>query len=790
VEKRLAGLFREWPIWALILLGAIYFAEPLFFGQTFYYRDLYSHFLPVKKAFVTLVGGGNWPLWNPYIHGGEPFLSNPNNTALYPSNLLYLALPLLTAFNLDIVLHLILGSVFAYLLARAVGLDRLPAFVAAVIYGYCGYTLSLGNLLNRLLAMPYVPLITLLWHQFLLRRQRWYFALAVLAGVCQMLPGAPETVLLTLVFVFGWSLFYPYPVTTVRERVSRFAMLALLIGGLAAAQILPALEMTHESSRASTHPGGDLGAWSLHGKRALETVLPGFSGRTDALAATDYWGAPNEDQGFPLILSIYFGLLAIVLSFCAALSPFGDDTQHVRFRRFLLVFMLGSFVLSFGRFLPGFVSAVSSVPVLSSLRYPIKFMAGAVLPVALLCGIALQSVERSLRPSWASSRKAAWALSTITAALIGLTVMQLAAAGFGEWFQQFFFTTSRPQIAEGLRRSMLHAGGIWAAAVLVLFHRRLRPSAWQPWVLAGIIVIDLLAAGRAVNTYAPRGFFTDEPELAGIIGKEIGNGRLYRVPKSTGVALNAPANDVMYQYRWNLEVLNGYVAPLYGIPIVFHEDLDRMSARRIANLTQLVSAVPWDKRIPLLSAGGASLILTDESLSIGGVTPVAKVSTASNTPFYLYRNEAAASAVTLVHSWRSATKDEDELTAMMSPGFDPKTEVVIRGPAPSAPPSGCGGGADAIQTIADSGSSRTYRVSSPCDGYLVFSEPHYEGWDVFVDGEHRPLVRSNFAFSSVFLPAGEHTVRWRYRPRSLPAGLAITAISALLLIVVSRRLRR
>ena len=54
--------------------------------------------------------------------------------------------------------------------------------------------------------------------------------------------------------------------------------------------------------------------------------------------------------------------------------------------------------------------------------------------------------------------------------------------------------------------------------------------------------------------------------MAGIITKEIGRGRLYRVQKSTGVALNAPANDVMYQYRWNLEVLNGYVAPLYGIP--------------------------------------------------------------------------------------------------------------------------------------------------------------------------------------------------------------------------------
>lgn len=783
------GARSEWPLGILILLGVMYFAEPLLLGQTFYYRDLYSHFLPVKQTLISLISGGDWPLWNPYIHGGAPFLSNPNNTVFYPSNILYLVLPLLTAFNLDIGLHLILCSVFAYLLARAVGLARLSAFVAAVIYGYCGYTLSLGNLLNRLLAMPYVPLIALLWHLFLLRGQRRYFVLAVVAGVFQMLAGAPETFLVSLAFVFCWSLCFPYTRTRALGRVGRFAMLVVLIGGISSLQVLPALEMGRESSRAASGKTGDLSTWSLHPKRAPEAIVPGFSGRTDALGAADYWGSPNEDQGFPLILSIYFGLLPIVLAFCGALAPSEKRQELVLFRRFLLVFMLISVVLSFGRFLPGFIAAVTAVPVLSWFRYPIKFMTGAVLPLSLLAGVCFQFLNRSDSTDRDSSSRILWAITTMTAALVGFAAVYLASPSFRTGFQRFFFAASRPDIEAGVRHGLLHAGGICFAAALVLFHRRLRPSAWQPWVFAGIITIDLLAAGRSVNTYAPREFFTREPELAEVIRREIGTGRLYRVPKSEGVSLNAPTNDVIYQYRWNLDVLNGYVAPLYGVPIVYHDDLDRMAASHVRNMSRVVSGIPWEKRIPFLSAGGANLILTDENLSVEGLVPVVKVSTASNTPFYLYRNKTAADPVTLVHSWKSVSTEDEALGEMLSPGFDPRSQVVLLRTASPPPASPCGSD-DQIVTLKALASSSTYRVTSGCDGYLVFAEPLYRGCKVRVDGKERQLIRSNLAFFAVFMEAGEHTVERRYRPRSLTLGLAISMASCVLLVVVAMRMSR
>ncbi|MEJ7653112.1 MAG: hypothetical protein WKH64_07120 [Chloroflexia bacterium] len=47
-------------------------------------------------------------------------------------------------------------------------------------------------------------------------------------------------------------------------------------------------------------------------------------------------------------------------------------------------------------------------------------------------------------------------------------------------------------------------------------------------------------------------------------------------------------------------------------------------------------------------------------------------------------------------------------------------------------------------------------------GLVVFSELDYPAWKVQVDGVSRPVVRVNGGLRAVVVPAGEHTVVWRY----------------------------
>jgi uncharacterized membrane protein YfhO len=63
-------------------------------------------------------------------------------------------------------------------------------------------------------------------------------------------------------------------------------------------------------------------------------------------------------------------------------------------------------------------------------------------------------------------------------------------------------------------------------------------------------------------------------------------------------------------------------------------------------------------------------------------------------------------------------------------------------------------------------------TSTSAPGYLVLSEVYYPGWKVEVDGRPAGLKRANYAFRAVFLPSGEHHVRFHFQSRSGQLGMA------------------
>jgi hypothetical protein len=64
-------------------------------------------------------------------------------------------------------------------------------------------------------------------------------------------------------------------------------------------------------------------------------------------------------------------------------------------------------------------------------------------------------------------------------------------------------------------------------------------------------------------------------------------------------------------------------------------------------------------------------------------------------------------------------------------------------------------------------------------GRLVLADPPYPGWSVTIDGHAAPARDQNGLFRAVDLPAGRHTVEWRFEPRSVKLGLGITLLALL-----------
>ncbi|MCP4373417.1 MAG: YfhO family protein [Deltaproteobacteria bacterium] len=829
----LKAIIKEKEFWILVFLGILYFHRPLFLGETFFFRDLYRLFLTRQQFFANSIHAGEFPLWNPYLHGGLPYMGNIINSALYPFTLLYLVFPLIKAFNLNIVLHVILCAVSAYLFSRIIGLRPISSLIAGVVYGFCGYTLSLVNLLAAFFNMPYLPLLFLFWHLFLLEGKRKWFLMSILAGVFQALTGTPSINAISMLSLLGWSLFYPYPHRSILRRILLWLFLGIFIVGIALLQIVPMTEMLAHSFRLKLSYTV-FSSWSLHPKRLPELIFPGFLGYVDTLPWTvHYWGGNLVDDWNPLILSIYFGSISLVLAFIGGIRRRKDRVFPFRIRIFLLALFMISLFFTFGRFLPFFHLVYHYVPFITFFRYPIKCLIAGIFPLALLTGytseihfsqksLSLQHSQDSKIPEqhnvfWVPSSKmlaAFWGIATI---LLAITTMFWLSNDFANNFQEFFFKQSGAEVARhSLKFSFLHAFSIWLLVTLLYQYRRLKRRAWQHWLLACILIIDLFAAGKRVNPTAPEQLFTDVPPVVWIVRQEISDGRLFRTKDPSNLVLwvpdnilHIPRNRIVWGYRWNIETLHSRLASRYNIPVIFHSDPDRFSTVHLKKFKTLITNSSWEQRISLLSASNVTLILTHHKLQIPGIQRIAEIPNWSNIPLYLYKNTMTAARVEFVTDCKMINSDREAMESMLLPKYDPRHTVILHPPENQNFLSffsmkqtqknftACGGLTPVYNAGSNTSQCETHItrshsniqssllvVSNTCDGYLVFSEPFYPGWHVNVDGKPAPILRANVAFSTIFLPAGKHEVKRFYRPTSvILGGIGSLCFFSLLLLI-------
>ncbi|MFI5267270.1 MAG: YfhO family protein [Chloroflexota bacterium] len=89
----------------------------------------------------------------------------------------------------------------------------------------------------------------------------------------------------------------------------------------------------------------------------------------------------------------------------------------------------------------------------------------------------------------------------------------------------------------------------------------------------------------------------------------------------------------------------------------------------------------------------------------------------------------------------------------------------------------------------------TVRTESDRAGFLVLAQSFYPGWEATVDGAPAHLMAADELFQAVHVPAGEHTVEFAFKPRSVQIGGAISlaalgvCLVGLILVRTGRRRR-
>jgi Bacterial membrane protein YfhO len=82
------------------------------------------------------------------------------------------------------------------------------------------------------------------------------------------------------------------------------------------------------------------------------------------------------------------------------------------------------------------------------------------------------------------------------------------------------------------------------------------------------------------------------------------------------------------------------------------------------------------------------------------------------------------------------------------------------------------------------------KTNSQSQSFLVLSDVYYPGWKATIDGVPTHIFQTNYVLRGILVPAGEHVVRFEFRPKSFYIGAGISAVSLFLLFVIFLILRR
>jgi hypothetical protein len=783
----------------LVLLGILFFADFLFSAKNFYFRDILSFHFPLRKLLIDSYARGEIPLWNSHVYLGQPMLANPNYMALYPSNLLHTFLPFNYAFKLHLILHPILAGLGLYFLQRRLGIAPVAAFGGSAIYQFSGTLLSFLNLYNIVPAVALIPWVAWAFLGALDRTSLRTLLFGALLGL-QIIAFEPTTAQCSLLLLGGLAVFRLMQ-SEDRRKAATSIVLTLAMGGgfalaLAAAQVMPTLELVSRSARGAGYDFRSVSRWSMHPADLINVIVPNYFGEPYRTDLGNHWGEAYHEGREGYLVSFFVGSGSLLLALFSCVS------ERKKLRSVLWAITLLSVVLALGKYTPVNRWLFDYVPFFRLGRFPAKYFLLSTLSLSLLASLGLESLRAGSRDPRKNRSAIGLAVlgGALAAVLVGVWLYgQLYPSEVEAWIRSqvspdLITGKDFPAIRSQLLTSIRSTGFLLLLSSGLLLAWALRPRHMGKIVGLAILLLiaELAPANLRLSPSIPGDLMDFVPEINSFLQNRGGND-IYRVAPPLWIGAEpdirryAPNRSAAWLSVFDRRCGEPFYGIINGIQYSLYLSVDDLNTRESDELLRAYLKLPYAAGLNLWQKLNTPAVLTVGEIQDPRLQPLASFNTDSILKANLYWLRDSLPRAYFATRVVPAASIEDARGKLLQPELSLAGAVILEGGEKSQDVL-AGGSVE----VREYGNHRVVcEAKANITGYLVLLDSFYPGWRAYVDGQEVEILRANYAFRAVRIPEGDHRVEFRYRPRSFYIGFSITCLAfALGTIVVLSQLRR
>jgi hypothetical protein len=727
---------------------------------------------------------GTFPLWDPLIFGGMPWVDAMHGDIFYPTALLRLVFSPHLVMSYLFIIHVFLAGVLMFFLLREFRLDRWGAALFASSYMFTGSLVSLtypGHDAKVVIA-ALLPGMILFIHKGMRRGQfRWFGLGGLLMGLGLL---SPHVQMMYYAYMacgvfFLFELYMRYretrSVPSLLRPVGFFVAMVLLSLGIGAVQLYPSyLFVSKFSPRGLGNRGYEFAtSWALPWEDYLSSFIPRFSGFMGS-----YWGGNpfKINTEYVGIVGSAFAVLALALK---------KRDRYVK--AFFTLFVLFS-LMALGGHTPVYRLFYAILPGVNKFRAASMSYFVVAFSVNVLAALGLKALLARKKDESIRGRGYWIAIIVFLGVLLLFVIFRQQLISL---MKDLFINVEGPlgpskvqalnthysQIPAGFLRILI-IGGI--ALLACLFHLRNRLKA-QGLVLlmVPLLFFDLWSTGwNFLKTVPPPSELYAKDGAVEFLERDDGVYRVfplyYRVDENYLVRygeesvgghhgnhfqryqefLGSPETFMfrptsvpnLLDHPNFVDVLNVKYVLTQAIPrdISTYPDEHRLELARVLNLLD-------PDRFALVHRYQEQEVMTD---------PRTGLSRPYQKGFEIYENSNFLERAYLVREFE-VLEDEEILRRLKSRDFDPGTSVILE-EEPSGvygPMEGFEGTAEIVRRTPNEVEIQV-EISHPA--ILVYLENWYPAWRAYVDEAEVPIYRADYVMRALEVPEGSHTVRFTY----------------------------